>query len=169
MAGLIPIKIFLVLPIVWTCASRVCYSSQRNCVSLTIDAKLRFTPNAYAAPTNKEPTGHFLAPLKLAVLACLLCLQLTALNPEWKLSQYAHSAWRVQDGAFNGFPWAIAQTTDGYIWAGTSSGLLRFDGVRFAPEAVTGDERLASARIFALLGASDGSLWIGAAQGNIWR
>ena len=49
------------------------------------------------------------------------------------ISQYGHTAWRIQDGVFSGAPNAIAQTTDGYLWIGTQNGLIRFDGVRFVP------------------------------------
>ena len=39
--------------------------------------------------------------------------------------------WRTQDGLPENRIRAIAQTPDGYLWVGTSSGLARFDGVRF--------------------------------------
>jgi len=55
----------------------------------------------------------------------------SALEPKTRIAQYRHTAWRVQDGAFESAPNAIAQTADGYIWIGTGSGLVRFDGVRF--------------------------------------
>jgi ligand-binding sensor domain-containing protein len=42
-------------------------------------------------------------------------------------------AWRIQDGFFGGAANAIAQTADGYLWIGTQTGLLRFDGIRFVP------------------------------------
>jgi ligand-binding sensor domain-containing protein len=58
-----------------------------------------------------------------------------ALDPDLRISQYAHTAWRVRDGAFAGAPSSITQTTDGYVWIGTFAGLLRFDGVRFVPFA----------------------------------
>ena len=87
-----------------------------------------------------------------------------AVDPNNHISQYAHTAWRVQDGVFN-IPTAIAQTTDGYIWFGTQSGLTRFDGIRFVPWTPPDGERLMSVRIDSLLGGSDGSLWIGTAGG----
>ena len=86
-----------------------------------------------------------------------------AIDPTIHISQYSHITWRIQDGIFNGAPTAIAQTTNGYIWIGTENGLFRFDGVRFVSWAeVTNHEQLQSAEVSALLGASDGSLWIGA-------
>ena len=54
-----------------------------------------------------------------------------AVDPNKQMTQYAHTAWRMQDGFLNGVPNAIAQTTDGYLWIGTQTGLMRFDGVRF--------------------------------------
>ena len=56
-----------------------------------------------------------------------------ALDPNTRITQYRHSAWRVQDGAFESAPNIVAQTADGYIWIGTGSGLVKYDGVRFAP------------------------------------
>jgi ligand-binding sensor domain-containing protein len=86
---------------------------------------------------------------------------LYALDPAPKLSQYAHTAWRVQDGTFTGAPTVIAQTKDGFIWIGTRSGLYRFDGSEIQPFAPSAEEPLRSPRIISLLAAGDGSLWIG--------
>src|ERR1700691_1873548 len=71
-------------------------------------------------------------------LVCLLSLWLTlstaqALDPNKRLTQYAHTAWRMQDGFWPNTPFWISQTKDGYLWVGTGSGALRFDGVRFTP------------------------------------
>jgi PAS domain S-box-containing protein len=88
-----------------------------------------------------------------------------ALDPDLRISQYAHAAWRVRDGAFAGAPSAITQTTDGYVWIGTPAGLLRFDGVRFVPFAPPAGQHLPNPAVISLLGATDGSLWIGTASG----
>jgi ligand-binding sensor domain-containing protein len=80
-----------------------------------------------------------------------------------RLTQYRHTAWRVQDGSFAAAPNAIAQTADGYIWIGTEAGLLKYDGVRFAPWTPPSQETPFSAAVYSLLGASDGTLWIGTA------
>jgi PAS domain S-box-containing protein len=56
-----------------------------------------------------------------------------ALDPNKRLTQYAHTAWRIQDGFFPNTPFWISQTKDGYLWVGGGSGALRFDGVRFTP------------------------------------
>ena len=90
---------------------------------------------------------------------------LRAVDPHRLISQYAHTAWLVQDGAFRGTPYAITQTSDGYIWVGTTSGLARFDGVRFAPFDLTDASQLQPLNILSLLAARDGSLWIGTRTG----
>src|SRR5262249_5992640 len=49
-------------------------------------------------------------------------------------------------------------------WLGTEFGLLRFDGVRAIPWPPPG-QHLPSSRIFSLLAARDGTLWIGSSKG----
>jgi PAS domain S-box-containing protein len=93
-----------------------------------------------------------------------------ALDTSRQISQYGHTAWRIEDGVFAGAPNVMGQTTDGYLWIGTQAGLMRFDGVRFVswrpPEGI----ELPSSRINSLLGARDGSLWIGTSMGLArWR
>jgi signal transduction histidine kinase/ligand-binding sensor domain-containing protein len=101
------------------------------------------------------------------ILLCLgllfgLSRSLLAINPSTALSQYAHTAWRLQDGLLASAPSAIAQTRDGYLWIGTDTDLLRFDGVRFTPMSeIAGHPHLNQGHTDALYGASDGSLWIG--------
>ncbi|WP_041839358.1 MULTISPECIES: sensor histidine kinase [Acidobacterium] len=90
---------------------------------------------------------------------------LLALNPGTMLSQYAHAAWRLQGGLLDSPPSAIAQTRDGYIWIGSRSGLLRFDGVSFHHwQSPAGQVKLRDP-VVSLLGAQDDSLWIGTVHG----
>src|SRR5262249_52775243 len=75
-----------------------------------------------------------------------------------------------RDGAFKGKPAAVAQTQDGYIWVGTASGLLRFDGVRFAPAPAALVQALPTLQIDFLLATRDGSLWISTRGGlSRWK
>lgn len=91
-----------------------------------------------------------------------------ALDPAVRITQYRHTAWRVQEGAFESAPNAITQTADGYILIGTNSGLVRFDGVRF--QAWTPHTSLRDTAVFSLLTASDGTLWIGTGMGLLsWK
>lgn len=102
-----------------------------------------------------------------AFLVVLLVLysRAFALAPDRRISQYAHTAWRIQDGYFSGTPQTITQTKDGYLWIGTQSELVRFDGVRFVAWTAPNGKQLPSSFIHSLLGASDGSLWIGTSRG----
>jgi PAS domain S-box-containing protein len=93
-----------------------------------------------------------------------------ALDTSRQISQYGHTAWRIEDGVFAGAPNVMAQTTDGYLWIGTQAGLMRFDGVRFVSWRPPEGSELPSSRINSLLGARDGSLWIGTSTGLArWR
>jgi signal transduction histidine kinase/ligand-binding sensor domain-containing protein len=98
------------------------------------------------------------------VLWCLVFVSPPALglDPVTPLSQTNHYAWRVTDGVFRASPSSFAQTSDGYIWIGTRSGLYRFDGIRFSLFAGSGNaEPIRSPIILATLADRDGSLWIG--------
>jgi signal transduction histidine kinase/ligand-binding sensor domain-containing protein len=102
-------------------------------------------------------------------LAALLLLRsgtaVLALDPSLRISQYAHTAWTVRDGAFKDPIGSIAQTPDGYLWLGTQFGLLRFDGVRHVLWEPPAGQHLPSINIRSVFAASDGRLWIGTSLG----
>src|SRR5260370_37011334 len=119
--------------------------------------RANFAPRANG---SKTPQWHFLGLLFFLVVVN----SVWAVDPSRHLSQYGHTAWQIQDGAITStgiFP----QTVECYIWMGTRSVLLRFDGVRFVPWLPPKGSSLSSARFSSLLGARDGSLWIGTAEG----
>ena len=89
--------------------------------------------------------SRFLRIVALGILS-IVCFVKSgfALNPERSIGQYAHSAWRLQDGFIGAPPNAITQTVDGYIWIATSSGIVRFDGVGFTQWSPPGTEELRS-------------------------
>ncbi len=95
------------------------------------------------------------------LLSAILCASADALDPGKRLTQYGHTAWRTQDGSFSGVPQVAVQTSDGYLWIGTTLGLVRFDGVRFVAWNASAGQNLLDPRIFSLLAARNGSLWIG--------
>ena len=109
------------------------------------------------------------ASLRIARVFLLLLLlysfsanSIVALDPEHHLAQYAHTAWRLQEG----FEVAntVTQTPDGYLWFGSRNGLLRFDGVKFVPYELPPITPALRGFNY-LLGARDGSLWIGTRNG----
>jgi signal transduction histidine kinase/ligand-binding sensor domain-containing protein len=76
-----------------------------------------------------------------------------------------HTAWSAKEGVV-GEALAIAQTTDGFIWVGTTNGLLRFDGSvleRYKPEVGSFPE---PRWICSLLPTPNGGLWIGYLSGG---
>jgi len=101
-------------------------------------------------------------------LVCLLLFSLSqsvrAVDPHSLISQYGHTTWRIQDG-FVPNPTAITQTSDGYIWIGSSLGLFRFDGVKFTQWTPPDGQSLPGKVVYKLLGSRDGALWIGTADG----
>lgn len=113
------------------------------------------------------PSSSREGPVRLGGLMVIVLVAIHAawgVDPATHLTQYSHTVWRMQDGFFTGAPTAIAQTSDGYLWVGTANGLFRFDGIRFVPWAALAHQKeLESAEVSSLLGARDGSLWIGAA------
>lgn len=60
---------------------------------------------------------------------------------------------------------ALAQTKDGFLWLGTESGLVRFDGVEFQAYDLNSAPALPGSDIRCLLVAPDGALWIGTNAG----
>jgi ligand-binding sensor domain-containing protein len=98
------------------------------------------------------------------LLFSLLALSASAVQPDRRISQYAHTAWRIRDGIFGSSPNSITQTADGYLWIGTENGLVRFDGVRFQPWTPPPGETIDS-RVFSVLGTRDGALWVGTGRG----
>jgi ligand-binding sensor domain-containing protein/signal transduction histidine kinase len=118
---------------------------------------------------NTERTRVSRLSLGCFLLVPFLASAVFALSPDRHITQYGHTAWRIQDGVFGGQVRSITQTTDGYIWVGTEAGLFRFDGVRFVSWNSQEMEQMPSTSITALLGARDGSLWIGTDAGLVHR
>jgi signal transduction histidine kinase/ligand-binding sensor domain-containing protein len=123
----------------------------------------QFPTAKHASKTVKLDTPKLL--LFCFVLFFFTLSPVAALDTSRQISQYGHTAWRIEEGVFAGAPNAMAQTTDGYIWIGTQAGVVRFDGVRFVPWRPPEGKELPSSRITSLLGARDGSLWIGTGAG----
>src|ERR1700745_374549 len=92
-----------------------------------------------------------------------------ALNPEQKITQYSLTQWGHRDGLPSSAIYAIAQTPDGFLWLGTSDGLVRFDGLRFvqAPLSDTGDAVFGGVQ--ALKVDRTGAMWIGTENGSLVR
>src|SRR5207244_603820 len=80
--------------------------------------------------------------------------------------QLVHTAWGEKEGAPGGIL-ALAQTQDGYLWLGTSSGLYRFDGASFEQFRSQSGPILPPGPVYSLLALPNGDLWIGFDDGKI--
>lgn len=69
--------------------------------------------------------------LRAAMTAVWLVSASHALDPNRAMSQYIRQQWTVESEFPGGTVHAISQTPDGYLWIGTDTGLIRFDGFNF--------------------------------------
>src|SRR5260370_1097685 len=105
---------------------------------------------------------------KCGWLSLWLCtLPVWSLDPQKAITQLVHTSWTEREGAPASIV-ALAQTTDGYLWLGTASGLYRFDGVRFTRFEPAAGEELPGTSIAVLCATRNGSLCIASASGAIW-
>jgi signal transduction histidine kinase/ligand-binding sensor domain-containing protein len=85
------------------------------------------------------------------------------------LTGYGLASWTEGEGRSLGGVAAIAQDLSGYLWLGTSAGLVRFDGWRFARWETIGRGVLPRSPVNSLYVARDGVLWVGFADGAVRR
>jgi signal transduction histidine kinase/ligand-binding sensor domain-containing protein len=76
------------------------------------------------------------------------------------LTGYSTTTWGRKDGLLSAVVWAVAQDRDGYLWLATDAGLVRFDGMRFAPADSLGLS-VPQGPVRAALVTTDGVIWIG--------
>lgn len=74
---------------------------------------------------------------------------------------YTIDVWETDEGLPQNSVIAMAQTRDGYLWLGTLSGLVRFDGLRFTVFDESNTPELPSSRIVSLFEDTRSDLWIG--------
>ncbi len=104
--------------------------------------------------------------LSLLVLSCcLLAWPARALDPDKDFRHYVRDNWSVPEGLPQISTLSISQTPDGYIWAGTQSGLARFDGVDFTTFTPGDQPALKHLFVRALAVDAEGALWIGTYAG----
>jgi ligand-binding sensor domain-containing protein/signal transduction histidine kinase len=80
-------------------------------------------------------------------------------------SEYQRQNWGREEGFPDVWVWSILQTRDGYLWAATRGGLVRYDGESFKVYDRANTPALTTDEITALAEDTDGSLWIGTADG----
>ena len=99
--------------------------------------------------------------------ACLVTLAVA--SDAATLEQYIARSWTHKDGLPSTLIYASTQTRDGYVWLGTSDGLVRFDGIKFVHQRLFSDGRFLLGPVTALCAGNDGSLWVGSNSGVVMR
>ncbi|NIM12965.1 MAG: hypothetical protein GTO45_12630 [Candidatus Aminicenantes bacterium] len=105
--------------------------------------------------------------LLLAGLFWTVNLHLSGLDPQKQITQYIHKKWTTDDGLPENNISDILQTSDGYLWIGTGSGLVRFDGVTFDVFNKGSISGIPDNRITVLYETRDKTLWAGTRGGLI--
>jgi ligand-binding sensor domain-containing protein/signal transduction histidine kinase len=109
-------------------------------------------------------------PCRLAALGLLVFgWQAAASVPSDLLSGYTTQQWQSSDGLPEQTVQAFAQNADGYLWIGTSGGLLRFDGAHFTEYGRENTPAFLENSVFCLTAGKDGTLWIGTEGGGLIR
>lgn len=80
---------------------------------------------------------------------------------------YAIRVWQTDDGLPQNMVTSAVQTRDGYLWFGTYSGLVRFDGERFRMFSPTNGLGSEDRRVTRLFEDDRGTLWIGHDSGSV--
>jgi ligand-binding sensor domain-containing protein len=105
--------------------------------------------------------------LSLFILVLINYLEAGALSSRKLITQYMYDTWTTKEGFPHNWIDDIVQTKDGYLWIGTSIGLVRFDGIKFTVFDKSNTKELQSKRITKLCAGTDGSLWIGTLGGGL--
>ncbi|MFL5246069.1 MAG: response regulator [Gemmataceae bacterium] len=106
-------------------------------------------------------------PLSLIVFFHAGLNEAQALDPGKRPSQYCHDFWTPRDGLPHLWISSVLQTKDGYLWLGSSIGLIRFDGIRFLVFDKSNTPGIKGNNILTLLETKDGSLWAGTLSNGI--
>jgi ligand-binding sensor domain-containing protein/signal transduction histidine kinase len=104
--------------------------------------------------------------LLTAILGLLLALPADALDPRRAIAEYRHTIWTSKDGLPATFIFSITQSSDGYIWLGSTDGLARFDGIQFMHWRTRGNRILLGA-VRVVRAARDEGVWVGTASGLV--
>ena len=107
--------------------------------------------------------------LRRLFIVLLSAGSLLALDPGRTLTQYVHRIWTVQQGGPSGTIYQILQSPDGFLWLGTQTGLVRFDGVRFTPAETLFQGVPENLWVRAVLSDGQGGLWVGTNDSGIYR
>src|SRR5579864_9448426 len=92
-----------------------------------------------------------------------------ALDPTHTLTQYVHRIWQTQQGLPQASICALIQATDGPLWLGTQTGLVRFDGVRFTTVDDENGVAMPAVWVTALVEDRQRARWVGTDASGVCR
>ena len=93
---------------------------------------------------------------------------LPCLDPRRAIGEYIQHIWQAEQGLPQNSIYALCRTREGYLWAGTAEGLVRFDGVSFTVFDKKNTPIITNNFIGALVEDRDGTLWIGSRGGGLY-
>ncbi|MEX2177761.1 MAG: two-component regulator propeller domain-containing protein [Gemmatimonadaceae bacterium] len=88
--------------------------------------------------------------------------------PPVPADSFVVDVWTTEHGLPQNSINALAKTPDGYLWLGTSAGLVRFDGARFELMKRSDSANANLDRVRHLKLGRDGTLWIGTEVALLW-
>ncbi|MGO4515852.1 two-component regulator propeller domain-containing protein [Terriglobus sp. 2YAB30_2] len=114
------------------------------------------------------PAGRWHGELRswLCLAMLFFCIPLYGIDRDRTLAQLHHTGWTYIEGA-PGQVRALAQTTDGYLWLGTATGLFRYDGIQFQAYKPQSGRAFPQRNIVSLFATPDGGLWVGYWYGGV--
>jgi ligand-binding sensor domain-containing protein/signal transduction histidine kinase len=105
----------------------------------------------------------------ILVLAAISFRPAFGLDANRTLTQYVHRIWQAQQGLPQGTIYSILQTHEGYLWLGSQTGLIRFDGVRFETLENIRHSIPPNLWIRSSIEDSNHGLWMATADAGIFR
>src|SRR5512138_2228209 len=114
--------------------------------------------------------------MKYARLGAVLLLVLPVwahraygIDPAVNVGQNIVRTWSVDQGLPQGTVYALTQSADGYVWAATQEGFVRFDGTDFVVYDKAAAAQIHNNWTLALVAARDGSVYAATNGGGVIR
>jgi len=127
---------------------------------------MAMTRNASASATCRGARRWGPAILAAVCLVAGAASELSALDRRRAASQYVVASWGATVLRSNSVH-AVLQARDGYVWLGTSNGLLRYDGTRFVAFDAVENPGVGDGGVTTLAEGPDGTLYIGTTSGTV--
>jgi signal transduction histidine kinase len=132
-------------------------------VAHSMPAASRFLKNLFPPPPPRILTPSLKQQIQLWII--ILAAALILGRPAAADSPFTVDVWSTADRLPENAVIALAQTRDGYLWAGTQGGLARFDGNTFTPFNVNNTPGLPDNVIVFLYEDSRTNFWVGTHNG----